>query len=490
MIRYIYISLLFLLVLCMPSCYDNFSEDPSHRLEFSVDTLSFDTVFSSIGSATAQVMIYNHNNKPLNIHQVALQKGSNSSFRINVDGMANAENSMRDVEIGANDSLFMFVEVTVDPTQKNSPVFVDDQVLFRVNDNVQILQLEAYGQDVEILRQKYILNDTTLNGDKPYLVYDYLAIDTAKTLTLDAGCTLYFHDRAQLVVYGHLNVKGTFEKPVVARGDRLDYMLADVPYNSVSGQWDGIYLLYENGVHNLNYFQINSGYNGLYLSNTNIDKRPSLKMNNSRIHNFTFYGLVAQNADVEVVNSEISNCGIYCAYLSGGEHTFLHTTIANYYNYPSTKLHPTVREDKPAVCINDIPKVKAPMTSEFRNCIIAGSRTNEIGLYTVFPERYNGVFEHNLIQSDSTRHFPQFKNNKWIGNSTQYTAEGELPVLFKNIRYEADSEWAYYDFTLDSASVAADIADMQYAEKYPLDRNNNNRLQDTKPDAGAYEYVE
>ncbi len=487
-----FLLLLFsLLIIGFSACDDSFSTNPNHKLSFSVDTLRFDTVFTNIGSATARVMIYNRNDQALNIQRVSLNDMGDSFFRINVDGMVNDDNSVSDVEIGAYDSLYMFVEVTVDPTNQNTPLFVNDQICFQVNDNTQKIELEAYGQDVEILKQEFIYNDTILQGDKPYLVYDYVAIDTAKTLTLAAGCTMYFHAEAQLVVYGHLKAEGTLEKPVLLRGDRLDDMLTDVPYNSASGQWDGVYLLYEHGKHELNYFHMNSGYNGLYLSNEHTDHCPSLQLNNSRIHNFTYYGLVVQNANVNVVNTEISNCGTYCVYLSGGEHSFIHSTVANYYNFPATMLHPTVREDKPAVCINDIPKLKAPMKSVFKNCIVAGSRTNEFGLYTTFPDKYDGVFENNLIQSDSLQHFPQFRNNAWIPNSShpdQHTQQAI--VLFKNIRYESANEWEYYNFQLDSASLACGVGNADVSAEYSYDKNGASRLQDTQPDAGAYEYVE
>ena len=488
--QYISVALLFLLSFSFTSCNDTYSDNLNHKLTFSVDTLRFDTVFTGIGSETAQIKIYNHHPKAINIAQVGLLKAGNSCFQINVGGMANAENTMHDVEIGAHDSLYLFVEVNIDPTQQDAPLFVNDKVLFSVNDHPQSIELEAYGQDVEILRKKYILNDTTLNGNKPYLVYDYLAIDTAKTLTLDAGCTIYFHHNAQLVVYGNLKAHGTLEKPVRLRGDRLDNVLPDVPYNSVSGQWDGVYLLHKDGAHELHHVELNSGYNGLYLNNEHREKCPTMSLHNVRIHNFAYYGLVVQNADVEVINSEVSNCGSYCVYLSGGTHRFEHTTIANYYNYPATMLHPNLREDKPALCINDIPKLKAPMSSRFRNCIVAGSRTNEIGLYAAFPDKYDGVFEHNLIQADSLTHLPQFKHNKWITNSTQWSPSGQAIRLFKNIRYDSEKDWRYYDFSLDSASVACGIANWAIAEKYPLDKNENNRLADGAPDAGAYERTE
>ena len=68
--------ILFFIVLNLLSCDgldENYSSNPNHRLSFSVDTLSFDTVFATIGSATKEFMIYNRNDQPLLISEILLQ---------------------------------------------------------------------------------------------------------------------------------------------------------------------------------------------------------------------------------------------------------------------------------------------------------------------------------------------------------------------------------------------------------------------------------
>ncbi|EJW99407.1 hypothetical protein EVA_12486, partial [gut metagenome] len=90
---------------------ENYSTNPTHRLSFSTDTLSFDTVFSTIGSATKQFMIYNHNSDPLNIESIMLASGEATGFRINVDGRKGS--NFNNVGILAKDSLYVLVEVTV-----------------------------------------------------------------------------------------------------------------------------------------------------------------------------------------------------------------------------------------------------------------------------------------------------------------------------------------------------------------------------------------
>ena len=72
-------------LLCLlTGCESKLTDDPSARLAFSVDTLRFDTVFTSAGSATRQVRIYNPNRRALQIRSAKMQNGE--SFRVNIDG--------------------------------------------------------------------------------------------------------------------------------------------------------------------------------------------------------------------------------------------------------------------------------------------------------------------------------------------------------------------------------------------------------------------
>jgi len=238
------LNMLVICVIGISSCDDElFTTDPKSTLEFSTDTLTFDTVFTTIGSTTSKILVYNRNNRALNISSIGLAGGEASAFRINVDGSINKNNQFENIEISAHDSMYIFVEITIDPANSSSPVLIEESLVFLTNGVKQDIKLQAFGQDMEILRNKYILNDTTLNSDKPYLVYGYLAVDTAKTLTLNPGCKLYFHNNANLIVYGNLKALGTAEKPISMRGDRLDKIQFDTPfpYNNVSGQWGGIF---------------------------------------------------------------------------------------------------------------------------------------------------------------------------------------------------------------------------------------------------------
>lgn len=474
-----FLSLIFLLpIICFYSCEDDlFSSDPEKVLSFSTDTLTFDTVFTTIGSTTEKLMVYNPNNRALKISSIGLAGGAKSQFRINVDGSLSADNHFSDIEIRAKDSMYIFVEVTVDPRDVNAPVLVTDSVVFKTNGIEQKVRLEAFGQDMILFRNKLILNDTTLSADKPYLIYGNLTVDSAKTLHLPAGCQLYFHNNANLIVRGNLRAEGTFDKPVLMRGDRLDKakFLYPVPYNYVAGQWGGVYLLWNKGNHLLRNVNINSGYVGVYMNNSDRNQLPELQIENCRIHNFVYYGLVVQNANVKVTNTEISNTGSYSVYLSGGKHVFLQSTIANYYN--SSPGRPSSRDKNPAVMIMGLYRT-APMQTEFRNCIVAGGLETELSIVSRFLTQYKAVFSDSYIRRKEAYELSQFQNIRWYAQND---------TIFKHPFYN-DTTSVYFNFTPDSVSPVRGLADRTIAAQYPIDLNGVNRLEDNAPDAGAYEW--
>ena len=491
------IPVLFVFFLCcFSSCKDEiFSSDPNHRLSFSVDTLSFDTVFSTITSSTKRIMVRNTNSKALRINEIGLAAGSSSVFRINVDGEASANNRFQDIEISAKDSMYLFVSVNVEELNQDSPLFIEEQLFFQLNGSTQQIVLETFGQDVEIFRGKTILNDSTLTASKPYIIYDSLAIISEKTLTLAAGCRLYFHKNADLYVYGNLHAEGTAASPIVLRGDRFDKInfSSPIPYNDVAGQWGGLYLI-GNGTHKMKHVNINSGSVGVYLkpssaasSIPDVAEMPKLDIVNCKIHNFLFYGLAVQNADVTVLNSEISNTGSYSVYLNGGNHTFVHTTIANYFNSGVSALQPKNRDNaEPAVMIMNLER-SAPMTSRFLNCVIAGSFDNEFSLATRFPEHYEGTFRNTYIKRSTLDYLPFQPEDTILFYEKNDT-------IFKStvLNYERKQ---YYNFEPDSVSPLRRLADPDityfgtYSADLLKDLNGVDRTKSDKPAAGAYEWT-
>ena len=465
-----------LLLFGLISCREGIiSSDPTLKLRFSHDTLLFDTVFTTIGSSTKRVMVYNPNKNAVSIQQVSMREGKH--FHINLDGENNMD-QLRNITVRGGDSLFMFVRVYIDPLNEDNPVLVDDDIAFSVNGNTQKINLQAYGQNVEKIKipSDSIIRNCHLSNNKPYLLYDTISVGQ---LTIDAGTTVYMHEGAMLCVYGSVTAKGTQEAPIIFRGDRTDRLFDSVPYRMASGQWNGIYLMPSKEV----YVDILSGSVGLYAySETTGNILPKLTLKNSRIHNHSIYGLVIQNTDADVTNCEISNCASYCVYLAGGNHQFVHNTIAAYYGYPYTNLNihqNIIPEDVAAVYINNLSKNMAKTNSSFCNCIITGARPNNLVVATPLNEHYTGKFTGNYLRADSLQ-LPEAKNNTYASKSDT--------TVFRNIYY-LYQKYHYYDFQLDSLSPARGVADSAITfskEIFTTDRIGQKRK--AKPDAGCYEY--
>ena len=479
----IILSVLLTFVACKE---DQVSDDPTLRLSFSTDTVAFDTVFTTMGSVTKQFIVYNRNTNAVVISRI-WQDAANE-FKVNVDGESDLSRTS-DWMLRGHDSLIVFVKVYIDPTKQNSPVLVEDNLHFAVNGKEQAVHFEAYGQDVHLIKSKgrlTVRDDYTFEADKPYLIYDTVAV--RKQMTFKPGARLYFHNNALLLAYGNVDARGTIDEPIILRGDRIDMLYDSVPYAFVSGMWSGVYLMDEKSApaktYTFDYVEILSANVGLYCFSEKSENLPQLRLTNSRIHNHAVYGLVVQRMDATVVNSEISNASAFCTYLSGGRHTFIHSTIAAYFNSTTVRIQPVPREDVAAVYINNVSKNNVPTDATFRNCIVSGVRRNNLVVATPLPKYYEDTISYNYLKADTVQTVAAFDNVYW--------QETDTVEVFRNTFYKY-KEYIYYDFRLDSLSPARGIADPEIAKQYPYDRAGKLRVLYTqtdtiKPDAGCYQY--
>ena len=168
----------------------------------------------------------------------------------------------------------------------------------------------------------------------PYLIYDTVVV--GGPLYFEPGATLYMHNKASIYALGDVQAMGEKDNPITIRGDRLDHLFDSVPYAVASGQWGGVFLInYADNnyqpAYTLRNIDILSGSIGLYCYSESPEHMGTLQLENARIHNHSIYGVVLQNTDATIANSEISNCAAYCLYLEGGKHTIAHTTVASFF---------------------------------------------------------------------------------------------------------------------------------------------------------------
>lgn len=442
---------------------DDFSKNKNLTVAFSEDTISFDTVFSTIGSATKQFKIYNRNKNSLRIESIELMNPTKSGFRMNIDGEKGIR--LTNVEILKKDSLYGFIEITVDPTNSKNPVLIRDSIRFVVNGNIEYLQLEAVGQDVYIWKNKVIKEDTVLTDKKPFLIYDSLVVNKDATLKIEEGAVFFMRNNASVKINGTLNAKGTTEAPIIFRGSRFDNIEADIPYDNVPGQWEGMVFhpnSYNNSLENV---VVKNATRGITFSESDAsNKKATLK--NIIVQNSSEYGLQAVNCNIDVENGLFANSLKYLVSLAGGEYSFLHCTLANYYRW-------SARQTESLLLNNTYGNELYPLSKcDFTNSIIYGSVSNEILLKGISSIPFVYTFRNCLIKgtqvSDS-----HFANVLWNSNP-----------LFKDL----NSTGVYsYNFELQPSSPAIDKADKVYSSLAPLDLKGKSRLSDSNPDIGCYE---
>ncbi len=309
------------------------------NLTFSQDTIVFDTLFTTIGSTTKKLKIYNPSSRTLKVDQILLIGGSNSPFRINVDGVPGTHFS--EIEMEGKDSLFIFVEVTLDPNNVNTPLIIEDQIKFSSNGKDQFVTLAAWGQDAyfyysDISAGDFEFVSGTWPSDKPHVIYGGAFIDEGTTLNINAGAKIYLHKQARLHNYkGTLNINGTLGNEVTFQGDRLESYYADV-----TGQYYGIYFQ-EAKPSTINYAIIKNATTGIHIVGENESNLPgeyTVTVTNTIISNASSYGILLYNGEanmeagsIKAVNCEVSQNGVHAfAVIAGGDFNFDHCHLLGY----------------------------------------------------------------------------------------------------------------------------------------------------------------
>ncbi len=464
-VQYFFICFISILS-CITSCddLDNYSTNPSHLLSFSHDTLRLDTILTNIGTSTHILKVYNHNKEALLISSIQLADHQNSGFRINVDGIKG--HTFNNVEIRQKDSLFIFIEATLEGQDCDMPFFKKDSIVFITNGVRQDVKLLAYGQDFIPFKSKTILNDTLIDSKRPIVIYDSLVIAENTTLTLAEGVKFYFHGKSGIQVYGRIIAEGTVNNRVQFRGDRTDNMFPHLSYDRLPGQWDGIKIHRNSSDNIFNYVDIHGGIFGIRCDSTGVENT-KLTLSNSIIHQVSGDALQMTDCKANITNSQLSNAGGFCVNLMGGDYNFIHCTLANYYSWDIKRgvalRFTNIKNNTPHPLIN----------ASFRNCIIAGSSNDEISGVIADDKSiaYNYYFANCLINSIE-------ENNEKIVDVI-WSKDDHFQVL--------DNHEQRYDFRLKDKSQAIGIASTSEAAQYPFDLNGISRVSDDAPDAGCYE---
>lgn len=406
-----YIVLLFIgIAISMSSCREDFQfEASTGDLSFSRDTVYLDTVFTNIGSSTYTLKVYNKSDKDIKIPNIQLGKGQNSKYRMTVDGMTGNNNrQFTDVELLAKDSMYIFIETTVDVADSNPTDFLyTDQILFDAGTNLQTVELVTLIQDAYFLFPKrfsdgttetltiagvekpvygFILdendpvngNEFTWNNSKPYVIYGFAAVPSGKTLTVEAGARIHFHSESGLIVGngGSLKVQGglstteALENEVIFEGDRLE-----PGFSNIAGQWSAIWLTAGSTNNEIDHLTLKNAVYGLLIDSNDGN---FMTIKNTQIYNCSNVGIYANNAKIKGENLVINSAGEYSLFCNiGGSYEFKQCTFNN--NYSSSKQR-AVFINNYSLDENNQQVAFDLLQADFYNCIIFGSNQDELAI--------------------------------------------------------------------------------------------------------------
>ena len=493
-------------ILFSTSCRKDFDTGLSTgTLAFSKDTVFLDTVFSNIGSSTRSFKVYNKSNNAITIPSITLENGLSSFYRLNIDGTPGKV--FQDIDILANDSIFVFIEATIDFNTVTNPLYTD-RIFFDNGTNQQKVDLVTLVQDAHFLFPRrdaqgvketivlgvdaegdpievngFFLNgNTTFTNDKPYVIYGYLGVSENTTLTINPGVNLHFHEDSGIIVSKNasLNVQGTLDDKVVFQGDRLE-----PNFENTAGQWGTIWLRAGSKNSSISNALIKNSIIGILVDSIGSLATPTLRLNNTEIYNTSNFGILGRETNIEGKNVVIANNGqSSLACTIGGTYNFTHSTFANYFSN-GFRQFPTILINNFFSLTdangNEAFETRDLLAANFTNCIIDGNQSLEMILDKKDGSAFNYNFKNNLIKFNDV-------NNTFVEDPL-YDFDN-VSIFLLNI-LNADAH--YLDTELNqliigSESEAINKADVNTALLVPFDILGLARI--VNPDIGAYQHTE
>ncbi len=354
---------------------------------------------------------------------------------MNVDGITSSE--VNNVEVEANDSVYVFVTVKINPTIADLPFVIQDSITIQYNGNKQLVQLEAWGQNANFFRSRRITTNETWTNAKPYVLVGGLQVDTNVTLTIEKGTRVYLHADAPFLVDGTLKITG--EKydstRVIFSGDRLDE-----PYRDYPAGWPGIYFRGESKDNILSYAIIKNSFQGIVIEKPSLNANPKIILNECIIDNCFDAGILGIRSSIKAQNCLISNCGKNIILAYGGNYDFTHCTSTAFSN--SFLLH-----KEPVLLVTDFIKQNnslftSNLNASFRNCIFWGD---------------NGTVEDEVITSKQGNgsFTATFQNCLWKVKNNPANSISSNMVTNQNPLFDTvNTQRRIYNFRLKEVSPA------------------------------------
>lgn len=374
---------------------EELTNDMNTKLSFSIDSVLFDTVFTSIGSTSRRLKIYNPNEKAIIISQIKLKGGNSSAYSLNINGLAASETSL--LKLNGKDSINIFIKVNINPTNQKLPFIVSDSIQFLYNGNKKTIPLVAYGQNANFITSGSIKNNTTWDNKLPYLIYKSLTVEEGVTLTIAPGSKILFHSNSTMSIKGTLNASGTKTDSILFASDRLESIYSEEP-----GQWNGLHFYPKSKNSQINFAIIKNAVAGITSDSLSVNAQPKLLLTNTLIKNMEVVGFLGYQTTLTGFNNLLYNCGQYLIYgVGGGNYNLKQNTFVGY--------NPNYARKTAALYFSDfISSQQADrLILDIQNNIVWGNLANEfvIDKKSSFTSVV-AIIKNNLLKSTETSYAP------------------------------------------------------------------------------------
>lgn len=442
---------------------DSFITSPDAQLYTNADTISFDTVFTTVGSISKSFKIFNGNNQKLLLSNVQLAGGTTSPFKINIDGVSS--NSVKNIELNPNDSLYIFVQVNVDPTSDNNPFILKDSIEISFNGNKRFVQLQAYGQNAVFLKREIIKGTQTWTNELPYVILGSVQVDTNAVLNIEAGTKVYLHADAPFLVDGTLKAVGTKDSRIIFSGDRMDEV-----YKNLPASWPGIYFRNTSQDNVLEYAIVKNAYQGIVAQDRSTTTNPKLTLSKCIVDNIYDAGIIGINTEIYADNCLVSNCGTNVLLGYGGDYNFTFCTVVTYGSLYISHKNPVLQVSD--FIESDGMIYTAPLKATFTNSIFWGENgivENELSVLKKGTGLFDVTFDHVL-----------YKTKDEVDNATFISSIKNIPPGFDSVNTSKN----LYDFRFNTNPLSP-VVNSGTPTSFTSDLDG--KLRDATPDLGCYE---
>lgn len=416
-------------------------------LGFSEKAVVFDTLFTNTRSITKRLTVYNPDKNAVRIQKIEVGGKVSSPYAITIKGKKGIV--FHDIELLGKDSLLVLVEINIPSDNQTGVMLAFDSLMFTTNQVEQQVKLVAWRENAKVLKSYTVTGNETWNKTQPYIIQDSITVAPGATLTIEDSTRIFAFDQTSFMrIKGNLVVKGDTGKLVTFSGFRRE-----IEFSEQLGQWRGL-VIDAGATADISFASIKNAITGIAITGNDADVMPDLTLKNAIIKNMFADGIKADNADILLENSLITNCiGNTLGVINGGNYTLRHCTIANF-EFEFIRTVTSLSFDNQAGNV---------FTLDLVNNILWGNKSDEISL----PDPIGNLqlnARYNLLKT-SLNVFEG--NNNLLNEDPKFTKE------------------SIGDFSLTKGSPAKDVGT---SIGVLIDLIKVNR--DATPDIGAFEFVE